>query len=111
MALHGARHRRLGTTSVGARRAGRDLLAFVGSSAFLIGLLAATAAAIFPTMLKSSGDPARSLTAFNAAAGSGSLARGLYWWPPGLLLVLVYFTFLFSHHRGRITLADAVDGY
>jgi cytochrome d ubiquinol oxidase subunit II len=97
--------------SVGARRAGRDLLAFVGSSAFLIGLLAATAAAIFPTMLKSSGDPARSLTAFNAAAGSGSLVRGLYWWPPGLLLVLVYVTFLFSHHRGRISLADGVDGY
>ena len=48
-----------------ARRQGRDLVAFVGSGAFLLGLLAATVASIYPTMLKSSLDSSLSLTADN----------------------------------------------
>jgi cytochrome bd ubiquinol oxidase subunit II len=96
-------------TSVSLRRRGRDLGAFLGSCAFLLGILAATAAAIFPTMIKSAADPARSLTALNAAAATSSLTKAVYWWPLGLALAIVYFAFLFHHHRGKVQLDG--EGY
>ncbi len=94
-----------------ARRRGRDLVAFLGSGAFLLGLLAATAAAIFPTMLKSAGDPALSLTARNAAAAAGALRAGLLWWPAGFVVALGYFTILFRLHRGKAQSAAEGEGY
>ena len=94
-----------------ARRAGRDLAAFLGSSAFLLGVLAATAASIYPVMLKSSGDPALSLTAANAAAGERSLRLGLVWWPVGLALAVAYFVILFRLHRGKAEAAAEGEGY
>jgi len=93
------------------RRTGRDLAAFLGSAAFLLGLLAATAAALFPTMLKSATDPALSLTATNAAAAGGSLRAGLLWWPIGFALAVGYFTFLFRLHRGKAQAAADGEGY
>lgn len=97
--------------SLVARRAGRDLGAFLGSAAFLFGLLAATAAAIFPTMVKSVPDLTRSLTALNAASGRTSLAAGLWWWPVGLALAVVYATVLFRLHRGKAQAPDEGEGY
>jgi cytochrome d ubiquinol oxidase subunit II len=93
------------------RRAGRDLAAFLGSAAFLLGILAATAASIFPTMLKSATDPALSLTALNSAASAHSLRVGLYWWPLGLVLAIVYAAFLFHFHRGKVQAATEGEGY
>jgi len=93
------------------RRAGRDLLAFLGSSVFLLGVLAATAASVYPVWLKSAGDPALSLTAQNAAAGEHSLRVGLYWWPVGCVLAIVYFAILFRLHRGRAQPAADGEGY
>ena len=98
-------------TSFVARRAGRDLAAFLGSAAFLLGVLAATAASVFPVMLKSAGDPALSLTALNAAAGERSLRLGLLWWPLGLALAIVYFVILFRLHRGKVEAAAEGEGY
>jgi cytochrome d ubiquinol oxidase subunit II len=98
-------------TSFVARRAGRDLLAFLGSAAFLLGVLAATAASVFPVMLRSAGDPALSLTAENAAAGERSLRLGLLWWPIGLVLAVVYFVILFRLHRGKAQAAAEGEGY
>jgi len=96
--------------SFAARRAGRDLLAFLGSSAFLLGVLAATAASVYPTMIRAV-DPVRSLTAQNAAAGHASLAAGLLWWPAGLVLAIGYFTLLFRLHRGKVRVAAEGEGY
>lgn len=89
-----------------SRRAGKDLAAFLGSVVFLLGALAATAASVFPAMLRSTGDPAASLTAFNASASAASLAAGLWWWPVGALLAAVYLTFLFRLHRGKAQVDD-----
>jgi cytochrome bd ubiquinol oxidase subunit II len=99
------------SASFAGRRAGRDLVAFLGSSAFLLGVLAATAASVYPVWLKSAGDAALSLTAENAAAGAYSLRVGLYWWPAGFVLAIVYFTILFRHHRGRAQAAAEGEGY
>ncbi len=94
-----------------ARRQGRDLLAFLGSAAFLLGLLAATAASVFPTWLASTIDPAHSLTAHNAASAPKALRYGLFWWPFGFVLAIVYFTILFRLHRGKARAAAEGEGY
>jgi cytochrome d ubiquinol oxidase subunit II len=97
-------------TSFLARRSGRDLLAFIGSGAFLLGVLAATAASVYPTMIKSADPAALSLTALNAAAGRESLAAGLRWWPVGIVLVVLYTFVVFRLHRGKVRVADG-EGY
>lgn len=93
-----------------ARRAGRDLAAFVASCAFLFGLLAATAAVLYPTMLRAA-TVAPSLTAQNAAAAPHSLRVALLWWPAGLLLAIGYYVVLFRLHRGKAQAAAEGEGY
>jgi cytochrome d ubiquinol oxidase subunit II len=97
-------------TSVVARRRGRDLAAFAGSAAFLLGLLAATASAVYPVMIRAANDASRSLTALNAASSPQSLATGLYWWPAGAALAVGYFAFLMHLHRGKVT-SEESGGY
>ncbi len=93
-----------------ARRAGRDLLAFLGSCAFVLGLLAATAAAVYPTMIRGT-SAAASLTALNSAAGEYSLRAGLLWWPIGFVLAVVYYVVLFRLHRAKAQAAAEGEGY
>ena len=100
----------LSASFVGRQR-GRDLVAFLGSSAFLLGVLAATAASVYPVWLRSSGEAPLSLTALNSASGEYSLRVGLYWWPVGFVLAIVYFTILFRIHRGRAQAAEEGEGY
>ena len=92
--------------SFAARRAGRDLAAFLGSAVFLLGALAATAASVFPALLRSSGDPSLTLTAFNASANPASLAAGLWWWPAGGALAAGYVALVFHLHRGKTRTTD-----
>jgi cytochrome d ubiquinol oxidase subunit II len=90
---------------------GRFLAAFLGSSAFILGLLAATAAGIWPVMLRSTLDPAASLTAYNASAGEGGLRAGLAWWVIGFPLAILYFACLFRIHRGKVRAPEEGQGY
>jgi cytochrome d ubiquinol oxidase subunit II len=89
----------------------RHLAAFLGSCAFIVGLMAATAACVWPVMLPSTLDPAASLTAHNAAAGPGSLRAGLGWWFVGFPLAAAYFALLFRIHRGKVRAAGEGEGY
>ena len=100
----------IAAVGVGLRR-GRELLAFLGSSAFVAGMLATTAACIFPVFLRALGDEARSLTAYNSSAADQSLRIAIWWWPIGLSLVLVYFVFIFRIHRGKVAGATGREGY
>jgi cytochrome d ubiquinol oxidase subunit II len=84
------------------RRNGHDLAAFVASGAFILGLLAATAACVYPIMIRSAGDAALSLTAFNASSSSHSLASALLWWPVGAVIAVGYAALLFRLHRGKV---------
>lgn len=94
-----------------AQRRGQDLFAFLGSSVFIIGILVATAASVFPVMLRSTLDPAWSLTAYNASAALGGLRVGAIWWFLGILLVVGYFTIVFRLHRGKAAAARDGEGY
>ena len=90
-------------------RTGRHLLAFLGSAAFILGILAATAASLWPIMLRSTLNPAWSLTANNAAVASAGLKKGLAWWLLGFPIALGYFAMLFRLFRGKAQAAEEGD--
>jgi cytochrome d ubiquinol oxidase subunit II len=90
---------------------GRELAAFLSSSAFLLGLLAATMAGIYPVWLRSTLDPADSLRARNSAAGSYGLQVALVWWTVGIALAGGYFVYLFHSTRGKVDVHAQGHGY
>ena len=101
-----------GLATVGlSLRTRRDLTAFVGSCAFLTGMLAGTAAALFPVMLRSIDEHAQSLTAYNASAPRASLQIAFTWWIVGFPLAVLYLVTLFRIHRGKAVAATGRDGY
>jgi cytochrome bd ubiquinol oxidase subunit II len=101
-----------GLVSVGlGLRRRRELLAFLGSCAFLAGMLAATAACVFPVMLRAVDDGARSLTAYNSSVPTRSLEIALAWWVIGFPLAVLYFVALFRIHRGKAVAASGREGY
>src|SRR5262249_9523423 len=63
-----------------ANRRARDTRAFLGSCAFLVGLMVATAALFYPDVLRSSLDPSLSLTVMSAANDHAGLGIALTWW-------------------------------
>jgi cytochrome d ubiquinol oxidase subunit II len=83
-------------------RPGTELKAFLGSVTFLAGMLAATAAAMYPFLLFSTLDPAWDLSIHNAAAGGLALQVGLVWWIPAVLIAIGYFIYLFRSFRGKV---------
>jgi cytochrome bd ubiquinol oxidase subunit II len=89
----------------------RFLLAFLGSGAFIIGILAASAACVYPVMLKSTLDPAFDLTALNASVGRCGLRSGLVWWLIGFPIAIGFVAFLFCFHRGKVKAAAEGEGY
>ena len=90
---------------------GRELHAFAASSAFLAGLSIATAACVWPVMLRATSDAALSLTAANAGGDPEGLRVGLGWFAVGLPLVAAYYAFLFRHYRGKAVAAAEGEGY
>ena len=90
---------------------GPDRTAFLGSCAFLAGLSIATAACVFPVMLRATGDPALSMTAFNASGDPAGLRTALGWFSVGLPLVVLYFVVVYRLHRGKAVAAAEGEGY
>jgi cytochrome d ubiquinol oxidase subunit II len=89
------------TIAVALRRR-RELLAFASSAATIGAMLTATAAGLYPTILRSTIDRSLSLDVHNAAAGSRGLALGLAWWVPAIVLAIGYFSYLFHSFRGKV---------
>ena len=89
----------------------RELLAFIGSSLFIAGLLVATVACLHPVLLRSTVDSRFDLTVENAASGSIAMQSGLIWWFPGLLLAVGYFVWVLKHFRGKVVAARDGEGY
>ncbi len=89
----------------------RDLSTFLGSSAFLAGLSTATAACVFPIMLRAIPDPALSMTAFNSGGDPAGLKTAVRWLFVGLPLALFYFAVVFRIHGGRARAAAEGEGY
>jgi cytochrome d ubiquinol oxidase subunit II len=99
---------------VGVRRglrADRPLAAFLGSCAFLAGMLAATAVCVFPVMLRAIEAGGASLTAHNASVPASSLVTALGWWVIGAPLAVLYLVILFRLHRGKVASVRGREGY
>ncbi len=94
-----------------AAHRGREKLAFAASVGYLASMLAGAAFALYPVLLPSSGDPARSLTVTDAAAGSHAMRVAALWWPVAFLLVAATFTYLYRTFRGKLSTGDTADGY
>ncbi len=93
-----------------AARRGRERTAFFASVAYLAAMLGGAAFALFPVLLPSTTDPARSLTVGSAATGSYAMRAALGWWPIAFVLVAVTFTHLYRTFRGKLV-AGEHDGY
>ena len=94
-----------------ARARGRHLTAFLASCGFIAGVLVATAACLYPVMLRSIGDPALSITAPAGGSSPGGLRTALGWWAIGFPLAVLYFVILFRIHRGKAVAARDGEGY
>jgi cytochrome d ubiquinol oxidase subunit II len=99
----------LAVMTVAVRRA-REEIAFAASIVYLASMLGGAAFALFPVLLPSTGDPARSLTIHSAATGSYAMGVALGWWPIAFVLVALTFTHLYRTFRGKLQAGDA-DGY
>ena len=84
---------------------GREMPAFLASSAYIASTLAATAAGYYPNLLISTLGAEFNLTVTNATAGALSLYVGLFWWTFAFALAMVYFVFLFRTFRGKVDVA------
>lgn len=83
---------------------GNDRMAFGSSCTFIISMLCATAFGLFPNLLISSLDPANSITVYNAAAQQYGLWIGFAWWIVGMILACLYFLFVFTSFKGKVSL-------
>ena len=78
-----------------AQRRGLWLRAFLGSSAFIAGLLATMAAGLYPYILPAHEGKPFGLTIDRAAAGHDALRTALFWWPIGMALAALYFVYAY----------------
>lgn len=84
----------------GFTRRARPDRAFLASCVALYASFLTAALATFPNVLPAR-DPANSLTIANAAAPANSLATALWWWLPGVTIVIGCFCWI--HRRLRVT--------
>jgi cytochrome d ubiquinol oxidase subunit II len=87
---------------------GRDRATFLSSGAYIAGMMASTAFAIYPNVLPAL-EPENSLTVYNASGSAYGLAVGLVWWSIGMVLAAIYFVLIYRLFRGKVSLED--DGY
>ena len=83
---------------------GREKTAFLGSTVYIVAMLAGAAFGLYPTLLPASTDPSYSLTIYNSAAATQGLRVGFAWWVPGMVLAIGYFAFVYHAFRGKVGL-------
>jgi cytochrome d ubiquinol oxidase subunit II len=84
----------------------QELKAFLGSCAYLLGMLASVVFGVYPYVLPASTDASLSLTIYNAKAADYGLRIGLVWWIIGMALVTAYFIYLYRHFAGKVRPTD-----
>jgi len=82
------------------RQRGKPTRAYLASCVALFAALATAAVGIFPNILPAR-DPSRGLSVYDATVSQAGLAAALWWWIPGILLVIGYFAFIHTHSPGQ----------
>ncbi len=80
----------------------RDFKALVASFIYIFGMLTSVAFGLFPYVLPATSGSSYGLTIYNASASMYGLTVALYWYIPGLILVLAYIFYAHSRVAGRI---------
>jgi cytochrome d ubiquinol oxidase subunit II len=91
------------------QKSGRELAAFLSSSAFLLGMMAATMAGNYPFWLRSTLDSSYGLTAGNTASARYGLQVALFWFAVGIALAVAYFVNLYRSIREKV--GEDADGH
>jgi cytochrome d ubiquinol oxidase subunit II len=81
---------------------GRELAAFLSSSAFLFGLMATAMIGNYPYWLRSTIDPSFSLSADNTIAARYGMQVALGWWTIGTAFAAGYFFYVYRSVCGKI---------
>ncbi len=89
----------------------KEMATFLSSTGLLVGLLAATAAGLYPVLLASTLNSASNLTAANSSSSHAGLVTGVLWWSIAMVLAAIYFVFLFRSFKGKVHLGDSVYGH
>jgi cytochrome d ubiquinol oxidase subunit II len=84
---------------------GKEKLAFIASSLYIVAMLSGVAFALYPVVLPAR-DPQFDLTIDNTAAAAHGLSVGLAWWTFGAVLVVAYFVFVYRMFRGKVQLEE-----
>jgi cytochrome bd ubiquinol oxidase subunit II len=79
--------------------------AFLGSCAYLAGMLTSVVFGVYPMVLPAR-NPAYALTVANAKAADYGLKIGLAWWVIGILLATGYFTFVYRSFAGKVDIGQ-----
>ena len=80
----------------------QEKAAFLASCGFILGLLCSAAMGLYPNLLPSNVDAARSLTVGSVSASGYGLRVGLFWFVPALVLALGYSVFVYRHFAGKV---------
>lgn len=83
---------------------GKELSAFLASALFLAFMLLSVVFGLYPMVLPAAGDPAAALTIHNASGPPYSMWVALFWWVPGMILVVFYTTFVYRKMGGKVKL-------
>jgi cytochrome d ubiquinol oxidase subunit II len=90
---------------ISAGSKGKERLAFIGSSLYIVFMLVGAAFALYPVVL-----PARDhqfdLTIQNTAAGIHGLTVGIVWWLFAAVVAVGYFVFVYRMFRGKVRLEE-----
>jgi cytochrome bd ubiquinol oxidase subunit II len=84
---------------------GKEKLAFLASSLYIIAMLVGAAFALYPVVLPAR-DHRYDLTIYNTAAGSHGLSVGLVWWTFSAVLAIAYFVFVYRMFRGKVQVGE-----
>ena len=87
-----------------------ELKAFLGSCAYIIGMLSSVAFSLYPFVLPSSTNPAFGLTVQSAHAPEYGLRIGLIWWLVGMALATSYAVFTYKRFAGKVALPEENRG-
>lgn len=90
---------------VSGQRHGKERLAFLGGCAFILGLLGAAAASVFPVMLHSTLGAEHSVTAYSGAVTGPGLAIASVWWPVAFIFSVGYSVFVARQFKGKVRVA------
>ena len=84
-----------------------ELLPFLLSGIYLVGMLTSAVFGVFPYVLPSNSSAFTGLTIHNAATSEYGMQVAIYWFVPGMLIALAYFWHLYRTFGGKVVLDDA----